>query len=135
MNKGTGKPCPPKAEQETEGCGPPMRKCAGFTCAWSDWEEWGKCDAKCGKGKRERKRHLESSATDTDVQKLFEQTAKDNSRLREKTEALESNRMQELFISFAGGAFSLVVLLTLSRVFQLGRRSGARGQAVAEAAE
>merc|ERR1712137_270850 len=134
MNEGLGRPCPPGGEEETEGCGHETRQCAGFTCVWENWEDWSECDSTCGAGKRQRKRRLVAESAPS-AETLYEDSAHENMKLRERSEYLEHNRVQELFISFTTGALSLVAMLGVVRAFQSGGRRSARPQVIVEAAE
>lgn len=118
MNKNGGLPCPEGAEQETEGC---ATNCESYHCFWAAWEDWGDCSSTCGSGKRQRQRQLELSDATPEAQRLFDDSAKTNANLIQKTQSMENNRAQELVVSFAIGAFSLAVLFSCVRMF-----SGAR---------
>jgi len=122
MNEGGGSPCEANAGQQTKGCD--VRKCHEPTyCLWGDWAEWEGCSVSCGEGKRQRSRKLVISHEKPEPEQLYEKYAKQNAELRRRTDSVENARIQEMAISFASGALSLVAFFTIARGF----RSSPRG--------
>merc|ERR1711957_279633 len=110
-----GDSCPPGAGRETVGCDKDDIKCRQPTfCHWGTWEDWGACSKTCGEGgERRRARSLEITAKDP-LQRLYHE----NLELRQQTEAVEGNRMQELVTAFSVGALSLVFVFVILRFGQ-----------------
>lgn len=114
MNEGAGAPCEANAGQQTRGCD--VRKCHEPTyCMWGEWEEWEGCSVTCGEGKRQRSRKLVISDEKPEPEQLYEKYAKQNAELRRRTDSVENARVQELVISFASGALSLVAFFAVAR--------------------
>jgi len=125
MNKGKGALCEAQAGQQTRGCD--KRECHKPTyCAWGEWQEWESCSVTCGDGKRQRSRNLVVSHEQPEPERLYETYAKQNAELRRRTDSVENARVQELAISFAGGALSLVAFFSMARGFRAGPRAAAR---------
>jgi len=118
MAENGGDVCKPGAGRETVGCDEIM--CHNQTwCAWGVWEEWGDCSKTCGEGgERRRARSLQLTTADP-VQALY----RENLELRQQTDAVESNRMQELVTAFSVGALSLVFVFVILRVGQTATRA------------
>jgi len=57
------------------------------------------------------------------MQQLFEHYVRENAELQQRTEHVESSRVQEIAISFSAGAISLVVFFGALRTFQSTARS------------
>jgi hypothetical protein len=57
------------------------------------------------------------------MQQLFEHYVRENAELQQRTERVESSRVQEIAISFSAGAISLVVFFGALRTFQSTARS------------
>lgn len=107
-----GKPCPPGAARETQGCSESEIQCHNTSsCTFGVWEEWGQCDKTCGEGaERQRKRRLQV-VPGNHMQQLYEE----NDELRHFTDSLENSRMQELVTAFSAGALSLVLVFAVVR--------------------
>lgn len=107
-----GKPCPPGAARETQGCSESEIQCHNTSsCTWHVWEEWGGCDKTCGEGgERQRTRRLQV-VPGNHMQQLYDE----NDELRHLTDNLENSRMQELVTAFSAGALSLVLVFAVVR--------------------
>lgn len=127
MNEGDGAPCEANAGQQTRGCD--VRKCHDPTyCLWGDWEEWEGCSVTCGDGRRQRQRKLVISHEKPEPEQLYDKYAQQNAELRRRTDHVENARVQELAISFAAGALSLVAFFTIARGFRSSQRQRAATQ-------
>jgi hypothetical protein len=105
--KNGGKQCKLEDTDETKAC--PI-KCEKLNvCMWQDWDDWGTCTAKCGAGKRVRRRHLHAAAmpsswdghilsNEWDVSELEE--------LRKKAASLERPDSRSLTLAFSSGSFA-----------------------------
>lgn len=110
-----GKACEPFEAEEVGAC---PRQCGDVQfCTWGDWDSWSECTAKCGKGKRMRRRYLglsdEAAAPPAPVQELMGLY----SELRTQAKTLEGKRTSELLMAFSCGLFSFVVALAGIRTF------------------
>jgi len=122
MNEGGGAACEANAGQQTRGCD--ERKCHEPTfCLWGDWQEWEGCSVTCGDGKRQRARKLVITHDKPEPERLYEKYAQQNAELRRRTDSVENSRVQEMAISFACGALSLVAFFSIVRGFRSSPRA------------
>jgi hypothetical protein len=136
-----GRPCPEAEVEQVVDC---PRTCQHkMYCTWATWGTWGECTAKCGVGRRFRRRHIISSPSSyvdepeeapgyVSVQAIV----KKYSLLQAHTEDLKRNHFQELSMAFAAGAFSLVIVMGVYRAFTVKRRgadySGLSGEVLVQ---
>merc|ERR1711879_157861 len=110
MPENKGAVCDQSASEETTEC---PRECGDkIYCEWEEWGDWSACPEKvCAKYKRERKRVLmASSATTSLTQEKFE-------ALQMESNAMKSQRVRDLVVSFACGLLTFAAMLTAVRVF------------------
>lgn len=115
-NEFGGRACDPGAEKQTEGCKGTGKSCQQTSCYWANWQAWSDCSTSCGVGKRSRQRQLAVTTGLPQSQLLYDESVQANIKLREMTKGMKNNRIQELVVSFAAGAFSLVVLFGCGRL-------------------
>eukprot|EP00929_Paragymnodinium_shiwhaense_P000590 TRINITY_DN100839_c0_g1_i1.p1 TRINITY_DN100839_c0_g1~~TRINITY_DN100839_c0_g1_i1.p1 ORF type:complete len:1646 (+),score=391.32 TRINITY_DN100839_c0_g1_i1:63-5000(+) len=114
-----GAACTAGNAEETDAC---PRKCHETSyCSWGEWEEWSKCDQQCGQGSRTRTRRL-GVMTDKDLLHGLALAQLDDAELesrlaslRRENQVADTQRYQQLVLSFAGGMVSLVAVLFVQR--------------------
>ncbi|CAK0847070.1 unnamed protein product [Prorocentrum cordatum] len=99
-------------------------------CVWKDWDEWSDCTATCGNSsKKQRRRYLHlSSSTKKDDEAPLPPAQDVMARymdLQRRAKVLDRNHFLELFVAFAGGSISLVVVVAGIRIFNTARGSRA----------
>lgn len=101
ISKDGGTPCRFDASEETKDC---PRQCHSVKlfCEWGEWQPAGACSSTCGPGYKQHKRVLQlKKVTD---QKLYE---------AEHPSGDGQYRLQDVILSFAGGAFVTFVMLII----------------------
>jgi len=130
-----GKPCERFASEESGPC--PLGRSCGNTpkfCTWGEWAAWSECSAKCGEGKRLRRRYLGLSELPAELPAPVQELTKLYTDLRAEARTFESGQMQELSLAFACGLVSFVMLLVGGRVvLSVNARRRSPRQAVAAA--
>jgi len=119
-----GKSCEPFEAEEVGAC---PRQCHEKKyCTWGDWGSWGECTARCGEGKRARRRHLNLTLVPSEPPAPAEELVGAYAELRRQAEGLEARRGTELATAFACGFCSFVAALAGLRAVLASR--SARGR-------
>uniref|UniRef100_A0A7S2E114 Spondin-like TSP1 domain-containing protein n=2 Tax=Alexandrium andersonii TaxID=327968 RepID=A0A7S2E114_9DINO len=126
-----GKNCDSFVSEEAQHCNSTCDQ--QLYCTWGSWETWGSCTAKCGQGKRMRRRYLSSSYTEAALPQSMKELMSEYEGLRFQAQHFETGRVQELSLAFAGGLLSFVSLFAASRAAFV-RVSAPRGNAAWHAA-
>jgi len=122
-----GKPCEPFEAEEVGAC---PRQCHEKQyCAWGDWAPWGECTARCGEGRRMRRRHLGLTTLPEAPPAPVHEMMLKYAELRATAQSLEEGSGQELAVAFAGGLLSFVTVFASLRVFVSARAAARLRQA------
>jgi len=120
--------CPPAGMEEVGVC--PHTCDFETTCSWAAWESWGSCTTTCGTGgKRQRIRYLKASTEP--IKEFIDDSTGSGSvierydALYHRTQDLEINHTQEVFLAFAAGCLCLVAV---GMVLRVGRSNGDAAQ-------
>jgi len=110
-----GKACEPFEAEEASAC---PRQCHEKQyCAWGDWAAWGDCTAKCGEGKRVRRRYLGLTAEPASPPAPVKDMLDLYSQLKRQTLSMQASQRQDLLLAFLTGFLSFVVALVGVRAF------------------
>jgi len=109
-----GKPCEKVFDaEEAEAC--PRRCYNEQYCSWGEWTNWGDCTAKCGQGKRARRRYLGLTSEPAALPPPVTELMGAYTDLRKQAQHLDEGRVQELSLAFAAGLLSFIALLATGR--------------------
>eukprot|EP00930_Biecheleria_cincta_P073322 TRINITY_DN6062_c0_g2_i1.p1 TRINITY_DN6062_c0_g2~~TRINITY_DN6062_c0_g2_i1.p1 ORF type:complete len:1830 (-),score=240.41 TRINITY_DN6062_c0_g2_i1:94-5583(-) len=112
-----GKNCELTNTEETGNC---PRFChAKQYCGWALWGEWGECSSSCGKGYRQRRRHLELSSNASTVL-----VSKDLIKDYDVLFTQDSTHFRELLASFSAGGACIMAIFGAVRGLSLSSRFG-----------
>jgi len=101
-----GRLCRPMDVKQVATCPTPCHQLK--YCSWADWNDWGDCTAKCGSGRRQRRRLLQLTTKPDDsiaAMAKYEELAS-------LAQQVEASHMQELIAAFAAGCISFVAVFT-----------------------
>jgi len=115
-----GKNCKAFVDEEVGSC--PQKCHEKRFCTWSDWHAWGSCNARCGKGKRSRRRHL----TLSDMPAAPPKPVMSNNsimakyvELHQRRQHLQKDHFQQLVLAFSCGCFCFVLAFASVRLFSM----------------